>query len=404
MRPSGLILDQDWLRDPDALAVIEALSADGGSVRYVGGCVRDAVLGRPVRDVDIATDRTPQDVVGLLEAAGLKAIPTGIDHGTITAVAGRKPFEITTLRIDVETFGRHAKVAFTDDWLEDAHRRDFTLNALFCDADGTVYDPVDGLKDMKAGRVRFIGDARERITEDALRILRFFRFHAWFGKGDLDADGLQASVEARKRIVNLSVERIRSEILRLLEALDPGPTLNVMIETVILPLILPEAVSPGRMDALVSLERVLKMPDPLRRLAALSDLSEEALGGLGRRWRLSNDDQARLAAMAGAPDQLPPDMGDEQLRKVLYRGGREVFCDRALLAWAEDGRDRSDLLATAKEWAVPVFPLKGRDVIARGVDEGEAVGALLSAIEAWWIDQDFAPSKSDLLSKLDASL
>ncbi len=401
MRPSRLVIDQDWLRDERAVAVIGALNADGGLARYVGGCVRDAVLGRPVRDLDIATDRTPEKVISLLEAAGLKAIPTGIDHGTITAVAGGKPFEITTLRVDVETFGRRAKVLFTDNWKEDARRRDFTLNALFCDPDGTVYDPVGGLKDLKAGRVRFIGDARARIKEDALRILRFFRFHAWFGKGEMDAGSLQACGEARKQLSNLSVERIRSEFLRLLEAPDPMATLHVMVEAHILRLILHEAVSLVRLDALVSLERVLKIPDPLRRLASLTSLSGDRLTALGRRWRFSNADQARLTAMAGTPGSLPPGMSDAQLRESVYRGGAEPFRDRALLAWAGDGQDRARLIASAEGWTVPVFPIKGRDAVARGVAEGEAVGELLSAVEAWWVERDFAPGEAELLEQLD---
>lgn len=401
MRPSKLVIDQDWLCDEAANGVIKALSADGGTARYVGGCVRDAVLGRPVRDLDIATDSTPQKVISLLEAAGLKAIPTGIEHGTITAVAGGRPFEITTLRVDVETFGRHAAVAFTDDWKQDAQRRDFTLNALFCDPDGRVYDPVGGIKDLKAGHVRFIGDARKRIEEDALRILRFFRFHAWFGQGELDNKGLQACVEAKRQLANLSVERVRSEILRLLEAPNPLETLDVMIDASILALVLPEAFSSRRLDALVSLERVLKMSDPLRRLAALTNLTDEKLTSLGSRWRFSNADQARLAAMAGRPDSLPPGMSDEQMRESIYRGGAEPFCDRALLAWASDGQGRDRFLAFAKEWVVPVFPLMGREVVARGVGEGEAVGKLLSALEDWWIENGFVPGKSDLLEQLD---
>jgi len=402
MQASGLVIDQDWLKDPHAVAVTDALGRQGGIARYVGGCVRDAVLDRPVRDVDIATDQPPDRVIALLESAGLKAIPTGIDHGTVTAVSGRRPFEITTLRVDVETHGRHATVAFTDNWLEDAERRDFTFNALFCDPDGTVYDPVGGLEDLSAGRVRFIGDAAARIEEDALRILRFFRFHAWFGRGDLDQEGLAACIALKDRLDVLSVERLRAEICRLLESSSPAETALAMLEAGILAHILPEALGQTRLERLIPLEDRYDRGEPLRRLAAMTDLSKETLSAIGERWRFSNKDKERLSAMAGAgPD---PDLADLGLHVSLYREGLETFTDKLLLAWAEDGQDCADLLARARAWTIPKFPLMGRDALSHGMEAGEAVGSLLAALEDEWIAEDFGPDREDLLRRLEGRI
>lgn len=399
MQASGLVIEQEWLRDPRAVAVIDAIGRDGGIARYVGGCVRDAILEHPVRDIDIATDQPPEQVIGLLETAGLKAVPTGIDHGTVTAVSDRKPFEITTLRVDVETHGRHATVAFTDDWYEDAARRDFTLNALFCDPDGTVYDPVGGLDDLKAGRVRFIGDPAARIEEDALRILRFFRFHAWFGRGALDEEGLKACIALEGRLDVLSVERLRAETLRLLESPDPSDTVAAMSDAGIFEHILPEALSEARLRRLVPLETAHDTGVPLRRLVALTDMAPTSALVIGERWRFSNREKGRLAGMAGPV--LDPDMRDGAIHTALYRHGLEALCDRLLLAWAEDGNDRSGQLARARAWKIPKFPLLGRDVIARGVEAGEPVGELLLALEEEWIAEAFAFDRPALISRLE---
>ena len=397
MQASGMVIDQEWLFDPRGVAVINAISRDGGRARYVGGCVRDAVLENPVRDIDIATDQPPEKIVALLESADLKAVPTGIVHGTVTAISDGKPFEITTLRVDVETHGRHATVAFTDNWYEDAARRDFTLNALFCDPDGTVYDPVSGLDDLKAGRVRFIGDAALRIEEDALRILRFFRFHAWFGRGSLDADGLGACIALKERLDGLSVERLRAEICRLLEATDSAETVGHMLDAGILANILPEAQSQQRLRRLILLESSYDDVISLRRLAALTDLSKSQLDAVGSRWRFSNRDKERLSAMAG---DVLSSLSERDLHIALYREGLEAVADRILLAWAGDNQDRAELLTGARRWEIPNFPLQGRDVLAHGRKPGDEVGALLKTLKEDWIANDFKADRSSLDQQL----
>ena len=260
--------------------VIAALTAKGARVRFVGGCVRDALLGRAVKDVDIATHDDPETVTALLKAAGIRAIPTGIAHGTVTAVTGAAHFEITTLREDVETDGRRAKVAFTDDWEADAARRDFTFNAIFCAPDGTIYDRFGGIEDLKAGRVRFVGDAETRLKEDVLRLLRFFRFHAWYGRGLPDPKGLDACRKFAHLLPNLSGERVAAETLRLLGAEDPSPVFALMRQEGILTHFLPEAQNIARLTALVALERGYGEADPLRRLAAVLDVTAAGAQGV----------------------------------------------------------------------------------------------------------------------------
>ncbi|MFQ5959208.1 MAG: CCA tRNA nucleotidyltransferase, partial [Alphaproteobacteria bacterium] len=250
VEPAGTIEPQRWMTVRATRAVVDALRAQGAEVRFVGGCVRDAVAGRKVTDVDIATPDPPETVIRLLEAAGIRVVPTGIKHGTVTAVVARRPFEITTLRRDVETYGRHAKVAFTDDWTADAARRDFTINALFCAPDGTLYDPFGGLDDLRAGRVRFVGDAVQRIREDVLRLLRFFRFYAHYGRPPPDAEALAACRAMALALPSLSGERVCAELLRLLAADDPAAVLELMIEADVLEFVLPEVAGVGALAEL----------------------------------------------------------------------------------------------------------------------------------------------------------
>jgi poly(A) polymerase len=396
MRPAGTVISQPWLTAGGADLLMNALAAEGGVARFVGGCVRDALAGRAVRDLDIATDQRPEAVVRLLEAAGLKAVPTGIDHGTVTAVVKGKPFEVTTLRVDVETDGRHAVVAFTDDWVEDARRRDFTFNALYCDPDGTVYDPVDGLNDLRTGKVRFIGDAYQRIDEDALRILRFFRFHAWFGKDALDEDGLRACADRRGRLDRLSVERVRAEMLRLLEAPSPGRALRVMAERDILPHVLPEAVALARLDRLIELD----VGDPMLRLASLTTRRPEVLSSLADRWKLSAREKARLRCMAGGEATVSAALTDDEARAQIYWLGPGRFRDLALLDWAADGHDRQRLVALAEQWTAPTFPVRGADLLGQGVPAGERMGSLLRALERQWVEEGFEPSRTELLARI----
>jgi len=398
MQPTDRIIHQPWLAEAGATAVVAALTAGSATVRFVGGCVRDALLDRPVRDIDIAIDAPPETVIALLEAADLKAVPTGLDHGTVTAVAHGHPFEVTTLRRDVETFGRHATVAFTDDWLEDAKRRDFTINALYCDPDGTVYDPTGGLSDLDVGRVRFVGDATQRIEEDALRILRFFRFYAWFGHGDPDPEAMAACAARKSDMDRLSVERIRHEILRLLEAPDPMPALRAMASMALLDHILPEATH------LDCLERLIEFggTDPLLRLAALTDRRPGVLTGLAMRWKLSNADARRLRGMTAGEVTLPTADDGPALRAQIYWLGGERLCDLAMLDSAHDGADRTALARVAGDWEAPSFPVKGADVLALGVAPGEKVGRLLSVLERDWVAEDFAADRKMLLSRLRA--
>ncbi|MFP5513038.1 MAG: CCA tRNA nucleotidyltransferase, partial [Alphaproteobacteria bacterium] len=272
MTVAARLSPQPWMTAPESRAVFAALDAGGADARFVGGCVRDAWLGRPVKDIDVATHAPPERVMELLEAAGIRVIPTGIDHGTVTALCGGKPYEITTLRRDVETDGRHARVEFTDDWMEDAARRDLTMNALSCTPDGAMFDPFGGLADLAAGRVRFVGEARRRIEEDVLRLLRFFRFHAHYGRGDPDAEALAACRELAPRLPTLSGERVRGELFRLLTAPCAAAVWRLMMGQGIMVHLLPEAMDADRLDRLIAVERDLGItPDPTRRLAAVLD-------------------------------------------------------------------------------------------------------------------------------------
>ncbi len=327
----------DWLDRAETRRLMGLLDPGGAGdiARFVGGAVRDAYLGRAVADVDVATVLAPHLVIERLEAAGIKVVPTGIDHGTVTAIVDRHPFEITTLRHDVETFGRHARVAFSVDWRTDAERRDFTMNALYCDIDGRIYDPVGGIADLDASRVRFIGDAEARIEEDALRILRFFRFHAWYGKGAPDSDGLAACAKRAKDLKRLSAERVRAELLKLLAAPDPVPAIRQMAETGILTRVLAEATNFDRLAGLVAIERARGEADAIRRLGALLP---DGAAVVGERLRLSKKEQIRLSEMITARDEIAPaDDGeplDRRMRASLYRFGREAVLDHAILNWA----------------------------------------------------------------------
>lgn len=412
MEPAGKFESQLWMTRAETRAVMDALADGGRTARFVGGCVRDSLLGRDVADVDIATEDPPDRVMALLTDAGLKALPTGIDHGTVTAVSGGIPHEVTTLRHDVETHGRHATVAFTDDWAADAARRDFTLNALYADADGTLYDPVGGIEDVRAGRVRFVGDARTRIEEDVLRLLRFFRFHAWYGRTDPDPAALDACREMAPRIATLSVERVWSELRRLLAAPDPAAVLDLMAANAVLDHVLPEATRRDRLAALTSLEDFLALEaDAVRRLAAAIAVGRDGVQALSIRLRMSRADAARLAALA-APEVRPePEAGDAANRVALYRLGEEAYRDLALIGAADDharGSDRADgwdeAFSLPFRAPVPEFPLAGRDVLALGVSAGPRVGELLAEVEDWWIAGGFEAGRAACLEKLVALL
>jgi poly(A) polymerase len=378
--------------------VMKALDADGGQARFVGGAVRNALIGAPVTDVDIATPLTPQETTRRLQAAGLGVVPTGIAHGTVTAIADGAPYEVTTLRRDVSTDGRRAVVAFTTDWREDASRRDFTMNALYADESGKVFDYFDGIADLRGGRVRFAGDAVRRIREDYLRILRLFRFHAWYGKGEIDAEALQAAVLEKGGLTSLSGERIRKEILRLLEADNPVPAIRTMERHGILGIVVPEAKTED-LESLAAIQRAHAFPaEPLLRLAALlpdADAGER----IAKALRFSNAEKDRLIAAMRRKrsiDTRPP-------RESLYAMGASGFRDAVLLRWAEEpaaSREWLEMETLSHRWTPPQFPLDGRDVKALGLTEGPRVGALLNDLEQWWIAQDFKPDRVHLLARL----
>ncbi len=394
-----------WMRSTETRAVIDAL---GGHARFVGGAVRNALMGQEVREIDIATPLLPDEVTRRLRAAGLEAVPTGIEHGTVTALSSGTPYEITTLRRDVSTDGRRAVVAFTTDWVEDAQRRDFTMNALYAGADGEVADYVGGVADLTYGRVRFVGDPAARIAEDYLRILRLFRFHAWYGKGDLDADALNAAAAGKEGLGRLSGERITKEMLRLLEAENPAPGLRVMAASGILGGIFPMTVNIARLERLAMLDaRNFFTPDPLLRLAALLPDDVSAVRALCDRWKLSNAGRMRLEEALGGEERIVSYLSIREVRKLLYLLGPRAFKDRVSLRWAEDAKDSSSvqwraLLALADAWVRPDFPLTGRDVMAAGVAEGPLVGRILGEVERWWIDADFTEDEFSLAERLKA--
>ena len=394
-----------WLDGGPLARLLDALDRDGEEARAVGGAVRNALLGMPVTEIDVATTAIPQDVVRRAQAAGFKTAPTGIEHGTVTVIIDRQPFEVTTLRKDVETYGRHAKVAFGRDWKADAERRDFTINALSATRDGTVYDYVGGLGDLDARRVRFIGDPNRRIEEDYLSILRFFRFHAAYAGGHPDAAGLAACIAGRDGLDQLSRERVRMEMMKLLVAPRATPTLAVMSECGLLLRVL------GGVPYLAAFENVAKVeaaiataPDPVQRLAALGVMVAEDAERLWQKLRLTNDEYKRLASMAEGWRRISPVLSEQAQRTLLYRVGPEAFTDHALLGWARSQASAhdaawKDLATLPRRWSAPVFPLKAADFIKRGVAKGPALGEVLRAAEAAWIAAGF-PDEQVALGKI----
>ena len=395
-----------WMTEPSTRVVMRALTAHGGAARFVGGAVRNALLGEPVVDVDIATPLIPDEVISRLRTAGLGVVPTGIEHGTVTAVSNGKPYEVTTLRRDVETFGRHATVAFTTDWAQDAARRDFTINALYADESGALFDYFGGLADIVERRVRFVGDARTRIREDYLRILRLFRFHAWYGKGEIDADALSAALAEKAGLKLLSGERVQKELLRLLEARDPIAALGAMNAVGIPAQILPAAPNLKRLGSLLLIELKNDLgPDRELRLAALLPDNPQVARTFAGELKLSNALRDRLVQAAEADSSVTSGLSEAETRQRIYRLGVACFRDQLLLRWAESD-DLADhpgwraKLALAQNWRPPKFPLDGNDVMALGIEEGPEIGSLLRDVENWWVEQDFVPDRAALLQQL----
>jgi poly(A) polymerase len=376
-----------WRRRPEMRRLIEVLGGREGETRFVGGCVRDALIGLEVSDVDLATRIAPDAVLERLKAAAIKAVPTGIAHGTVTAVIEGRPVEVTTLRRDVSTDGRRATIAYTDDWREDAARRDFTINALSADpASGRVFDYFGGLADLEARRVRFIGDPLLRIAEDHLRILRYFRFHARFGSGKPDEAALEACAARANDLMALSRERIADELLKLLALPDPAPTAALMIERGILRPVLPEIESAEPLRRLVEAERSAGIaPHALRRLAALLPADPDAATAIATRLRLSKKAVKRLALASERSLGNP--------HRLAYRIGIEAAVDRLLLA-GQAGPEVGALL----EWLPPRLPISGRDVIALGLESGPAVARTLQAVEREWEEAGFPPGREAALA------
>ena len=396
----------EWFRRSGVQAMFAALNRDGHEARIVGGAVRNTVLGLPVGDIDFAATALPKEIMRFAGNAGLKSVPTGIDHGTITVVVEGVPYEVTTLRTDVETHGRHATVAFTRDWAADAARRDFTINALYAAADGHIADPLGGLGDLQARRVRFIKSARDRIREDYLRILRFFRFTAEYGSGPPDPEGLAACITERAGLARLSPERIRAEMLRILVSREPMVAIAPMTETGLLTSLLGGVTYVGHFARAAAIEAGLGLPPaPIRRLAALAVRIEEDAARLTARLRLSNSEAARITAMAMLERALGPTMEGLRRKEALYRLGRPTFEDRVVIGWARSGdtvdaEDWQRLYRLPDFWALPAFPVKGQDLLARGVAPGPRVGALLRELEAAWIASNFTISREGLLRDL----
>ena len=369
-----------WRQRRGTARILDALNADEGLTRYVGGSVRDDLLGLPISDIDLATRLQPDEVVRRLVAAKIKAVPTGIEHGTITAVSDGHPFEITTLRRDVSTDGRRATVAFTDDWKEDAARRDFTINALSADPrTGEIFDYFGGLDDLEHRHIRFIGDPLQRIAEDHLRILRFFRFHARFGAGELDSAAIEACTARANDLMALSRERIADELLKLLSVGDPTRTVGIMLERNILKGVLPEIALERRnaLDELIVAEQAADVaPDALRRLAALLPRKPDVADDVAVRLRLSNRARKRLVCAAGAQLEVSP-------QALAYRVGEACAVDRLLLGNNADGA------RALSSWKVPRLPITGGVLIARGLPEGPIVARTLRQIEDAWLRAGF---------------
>lgn len=394
-----------FLENPNLQKIFDLIEKAGGQVRVNGGAVRNALLGEPVNEVDLSTDLLPEQVSEQVSSSGLQVIPTGIDHGTVTAISGKEPFEITTLREDIETDGRWAKVRFGTDWKADAMRRDFTVNALYCDRDGTLYDPLDGYGDLAARTIRFIGDPDQRIAEDRLRILRFFRFFAWYGSDRPDPESLKACVRHRDGLDGLSVERIWREFKKLLSAPDPVKSILWMRTTKILTIIVPETEKWG-IDLLPPLVTVRKQAgepiDPILRLMSIIPPQLDRVQELATRLKLSNDETARLTAWAGQAD-LPPGITEDDLATLMYQADSRTIQDKLWLqkakqaAKVEESADTDKLIAFAKDWKRPELPVQGRDLIKLGYSTGPEIGKALLQLEQAWIASNFSLQKPELI-------
>lgn len=418
VEPTGKIVPSEnpWMMAPSAIIIMDVLNRDGAEARFIGGCVRDAILKRPTNDVDIATTLPPDAVTRLLEAAGLKLVPTGIEHGTVTVVTIERDYQITTLRTDVETDGRHAQVSYTSDWTADAARRDFRINTLSASPDGDVYDPFQGLSDLAHGRVRFVGNAVERIDEDVLRILRFFRMFAYFGTPAPNKEALVACRLRAPRLAELSSDRVREEIFKTLKCRDPAAICLMMAGENVFKYLLPEYSDVGTLRMLQWLEQDAirfdsVQPSALRRLAALVSTDETGAQAIATRFNLSNVDRAQFVTVV-APDWRPsPEMTDVELTATLYKSTPDIVRDIVLIEWAgqlaiqprqPSGKTTGwqRLIAFIENWQPIKFPLRGQDVLDQGGEPGPEVSALLDRVEAWWQAGNFIANHDACLARL----
>lgn len=395
MKPVDRIDVSAILARPGIARLMAACREAGADARFVGGAVRDLLLERPLGDIDIAIDTPPARTRDLLRQAGFETLDYGFSHGTVPAIVGGVVVELTTLRVDVKALGRHAEVAFTDDWQADAERRDLTMNALYVDALGWLYDPCHGYEDLKAGRVRFVGDPAGRIAEDRLRILRYFRFLVWYGRTGPEEAALAACREAAGEIANLSGERIQAEMRKLLAAPDPVPVLRLMLETGVLAQVIPGDADLEALARLVMAEREAGVDvDPMRRLAALL-ASQDQAETVATRWRLSRHDGVRVINSVSPTEEARRAVAAGEARLLLYLAGAEGALDLALLS------ANTALAAAVRNERVPEFPLGGRDVLRLGVPPGLAVGRLLDELRGWWIKGGFTADRQTLLVELE---
>jgi poly(A) polymerase len=384
-----------------ALQLIKILEAANVETRFVGGCVRDEVMGRPVGEIDLAAAATPDEVTSILQKAKVRVEPTGIAHGTVTAVVEGTGIEITSLREDIETDGRHAKVTFTKDWEKDAKRRDFTLNSLSKDASGKLHDYTGGWQDAKDGVIRFVGDPRDRIKEDYLRVLRFFRFQATHGSALPAEEALKACHDAAVHLKDLSRERIWKEFKKLLAAADPYPSFKMMADTGVAQKILPEA-QVWRLEKLVEMEKRLPSlaKDPVLRLATLVHGEKTGAEVLEQRFALSKNETKNLGLLLDFSPEKPGLFESKSLREQAYQYGVDLTGKFLLLSGVLGAQFRwESVVEVLHKWEPVSFPLKGEDLLALGVNPGPDMGELLRGIEGWWIEADFAPDRAACLEK-----
>lgn len=398
----NLTIDAPFLHDECNTRVMNALSQKAPNcARFVGGCVRDAILGRRGADIDIATWLLPKQVIEALDAAAIKSVPTGIEHGTISAIVRGRAIEITTLRCDIITNGRHAEIAFTNDWHEDAKRRDFTCNSLYCDMHGQVFEPIAGaIDDCQNGRIRFVGNAELRVMEDYLRILRFFRFHAWFGKGEIDQEGLAACDKHKSQLTVLSRERVWAELKKILSAQGPMISVEYMAKIGVLAQIMGFNPDVLILENLIAVEHELKLlPDAMVRFMALLDFQVD-IPQIALRFRMSNKEKDRLLLW----QVLAQTMICEKIKANIYYYGKTSCLDALILDWTKNGgqndgnwRAKWD---SANSFTVPIFPIAGADLLAIGMKQGPELGKVFKNLEAFWVENDFEPSKEELMERV----